>query len=112
MASKDINLKCGGETYHLDFSKFMYTEAKLLQKYTGLTVEALGPALKDGNIDAMAFLLWIAKKRLGDTTPFEEFDFDFLGLDIETQDEGEQVDDPADPTQRSGGATAEEHQLI
>lgn len=110
MASKSImTITSGGETYRIDFTKLMYTEAKLLQKHTGLTVQSIGPALKDQNMDAMAFLLWLSRKRSGDTVAWNDFDFDILDLDIQVGDGETAVeDDPSDPTPPAAGATAGE----
>lgn len=72
-----------GQTYEYD-GRLMASEARLLKTHVGMTVSQFGRAAQEEDIDALVFLIWLCRRRAGETDlKFSDVDFDLGSVDIE-----------------------------
>lgn len=65
-----------GREYRLE--KFLLSEARAVQRATGKTIQEFDEALKRGDADCLAALVWVARKREQPTLRFDEVDGDIM----------------------------------
>ncbi|MFB7595761.1 hypothetical protein [Streptomyces sp. NPDC056160] len=109
-----VKLTVEGTEYEYDGDRLLVAEARELKTYTGFTPPKWLAALDDQDPDALAFMIYLAKKRAGeslrfsdlDTLDYADFDMEFLDADDEPDDAGEAGEGsaPADPTVASGAS--------
>ncbi|MCI3277528.1 hypothetical protein [Streptomyces cylindrosporus] len=120
-----IKLTVEGQVYEFDDQKMLVAEAREIKTLTGLTVPKLFAGIDDGDADAIAALVFLAKKRTGETLRFSDLDtldladvnLDVVQPPVDTESTEQAVQDvheaavaavaaAADPTQPSAsGAT-------
>ncbi|MFF9097561.1 hypothetical protein ACF1AX_31120 [Streptomyces sp. NPDC014802] len=112
-----IKLTVEGTEYEWDSDRLLVAEARELKVHTGLTPPRWLAAIDEGDPDALAGLIYLAKKRAGENLRFSDLDtLDYHDVDLEVEDpadeeptdDGEQpAAEAADPTPVSGesGAT-------
>lgn len=82
----------GPEWVEFDGTRLMVEEARLLRRYTGRSFKELGDALVEGgDEEAIAAMVWLARRRAGVDEKFSGLDFDMEGVERE--------DIPPDPTE-------------
>lgn len=110
-----IKLTVQGVLYEFDNERLLLAEAREMKTLTGLTPPRWSVALDEGDADAVAALIFMAKKRAGETLRFSDLDtldyadieMEFIGEDEEQEGEGEQPEaapgaDPTGPPPSSG----------
>jgi hypothetical protein len=107
-----IKLKVEGTEYEWDSDRLLVAEARELKVLTGFTPPRWMAALDEQDPDAMAALIYLAKKRAGeslrfsdlDTLDYHDFDFEVVAPEAD-QEPSEQTSDGTgqpDPTPVSG----------
>jgi hypothetical protein len=95
-----INFVVQGTKLHFDEEHLSVDEARQIKKHAGLTVRGFLNGLKEYDVDALVALVWLAKHRTGDPTPWDAIAFDLLG-DLEIiPDENDEDADAGPPPQR------------
>lgn len=101
-----IRVTVQGVAYDFDQEHLLVAEARELKTYTGLTPPRWGPLIDEGDPDAVAFLIFLSKKRAGETLRFSDLDsLDYADIAVEAVDGPETEDSPtgeapaADPTE-------------
>jgi hypothetical protein len=61
-----LEITVDGKPYQYDPAKLLNTEAKAIQRFTGLKMSEFQTALGDENIDAITALVWLVRKRAGE----------------------------------------------
>ena len=88
-----------GNKYAFDPDTITTLEAIELKKMTGYTVPAWSEAMGEMDAEAFRALVWLARKRAGDTPPGRYSDFDFPLVEVaqsfEVDEEDEQDPTPA-----------------
>ena len=110
-----VKLTVEGTEYEWDTDRLLVAEARELKTYTGFTPPRWLAALDEDDPDAIAGLIYMAKKRAGETLRFSDLDgLDYADFSMEPvgpeseQAQGEQagaeagVQSAADPTPASG----------
>lgn len=110
-----IKLTVEGTEYEFNPERFLVAEARELKTYTGFTPPRWFAAIDEQDPDALAFLVYLAKKREGeqlrysdlDTLDYADFDMEIVDLDAEEEAQAEQAGDGTqqeqpDPTPASG----------
>jgi len=110
-----IKLKVEGTEYEWDSDRLLVAEARELKTYTGFTPPRWLAALDEGDPDACAALIYLAKKRAGENLRFSDLDtldyhdFDFEVTDPDAEDDankqsgdGQAAGEQPDPTPVSG----------
>lgn len=111
-----IKLKVEGTEYEWDSDRLLVAEARELKVHTGFTPPRWLAALDEQDPDALAALIYMAKKRAGESLRFSDLDtLDYADFELEVEDpdaENEEEQEgggagEADPTVESGesGAT-------
>lgn len=113
-----IKLTVEGQVYEFDQERLLLAEARQMKKLTGLTPPRWAEGIDEQDPDAIAMLVYMAKKRAGETLRFEDLDsLDYADIEMELVGEEEPaegerlaqaVDDvrqAADPTPPSGSGT-------
>jgi hypothetical protein len=102
-----MRIRINDTWYDLDQRKLLNTEAIALQKITGKTFMQVAEAMKDGDIEALSALVWLAMKRAGSDIRYSDLEFNLA--DVEIDEEGDEPDDSgeqaADPTGAADAAT-------
>lgn len=65
-----------GTTYTWDPTRMLYSEAAFLQKTVGMKLTEWQKALQDQDVFAAAGLVYLMKKRAGETPDWDTLDFD------------------------------------
>ncbi|MYR84088.1 hypothetical protein GTY41_03795 [Streptomyces sp. SID685] len=93
-----IKLKVEGVEYEWDGDRLLVAEARELKVHTGFTPGRWLAAVDEGDPDALAALIYLAKKRAGETLRFSDLDtLDYADFDLEVADpEGAQADGQSD----------------
>lgn len=111
-----IKLTVEGLEYYFDDDRMLVAEAREIKTLTGLSVRRLFSGVEEGDVDAIASLIYLAKKRAGETLRFSDLDgLNIADVDLEVvqpvgqgeaaaQGEGSAAT-PADPTPPSGSGT-------
>lgn len=106
-----IKLTVEGTSYEWDSERLLVAEARELKLHTGFTPPRWLAALDEQDPDALAALIYMAKKRAGETLRFSDLDgLDYADFEMEAVEpepegqDGEQAEVPtdADPTPASG----------
>ena len=69
-----IKLTVEGVVYEYDGDRLLLAEARELKLYTGFTPGKWGVAIDEGDPDALAFLIYLSKKRAGETLRYSDLD--------------------------------------
>ncbi|WP_435251705.1 hypothetical protein [Streptomyces tendae] len=86
-----IRVTVQGTRYDFDQEHLLVAEARELKTYTGLTPPRWAMGIDEGDPDAVAFLIFLSKKRAGETLRFSDLDnLDYADIEIEP------VEEPAD----------------
>lgn len=89
-----IKLTVEGIDYEFDGDRLLLAEARELKTHTGLTPGKWGVGIDEGDPDAIAFLIYLAKKRSGESLRFSDLDnIDYA--DIQMEEIGAAGDDAA-----------------
>lgn len=72
--------------YVYDGDTLLVSEARELKKYTGMGLAAFATGMKEGDVDAMVFVLYLARRRAGEAVQWREFDSMNIA-DMEMQDD-------------------------
>lgn len=112
-----IKLTVEGVDYEFDDKRMLVAEAREIKTLTGLTVPKLFAGVEEGDADAIASLVFLAKKRAGEALRFSELDsLDLADVDLDVvpdhdelaqaaQDVQQASEAAADPTPPSGSGT-------
>jgi hypothetical protein len=109
-----LKISVDGKDYEYNQSKLMASEASMVQRYLGRTVQEWTKGLDAGDVDCITALVWLIYKRDGQTVAFKDVDydlgsFDMVELDAEAEEEAQAEDensvDPLKPL--SGEASGE-----
>ncbi|MEW2250391.1 hypothetical protein AB0907_23990 [Streptomyces sp. NPDC006975] len=93
-----IRVTVQGTVYDFDENHLLIAEAREMKTLTGLTPPKWGIGVEEGDPDAVAALVYMAKKRAGETLRFSDLDsLDFADINLEVLDE---------PQAETGEATA------
>lgn len=96
-----IKLTVEGVVYEFDGDRLLLAEARELKTLTGLTPPKWSAGLDEGDPDAIAGLVYLAKKRSGETLRFSDLDsLDYADIDMELI--GEDAEEPAESEQAAG----------
>jgi len=97
-----LEITVDGKPYMYDPAKLMNTEAKAIQRFTGLKMSEFQTALGDENIDAITALVWLVRKRAGEVELVpEDVEFDLGSINIVDLDKPEETDVESDPSATS-----------
>ncbi|HWU24077.1 MAG TPA: hypothetical protein VN088_21255 [Nocardioides sp.] len=106
-----IKLTVEGTEYEWDSDRLLVAEARELKTYTGFTPPRWLAALDEQDPDALAALIYMAKKRAGESLRFSDLDtLDYANFELEVVDPDagapsgaeDQEQQDADPTPVSG----------
>lgn len=106
-----IKLTVEGTEYEWDSDRLLVAEARELKTYTGFTPPRWLAALDEQDPDALAALIYMAKKRAGESLRFSDLDtLDYANFELEAMNpepedpagEQGQEEPEADPTPVSG----------
>lgn len=103
-----MRIRINNTWYDLDQRKLLNTEAIALQKITGKTFMQVAEAMKEGDIEALSALVWLAMKRAGSDIRYSDLEFNLADVEIDEEDDGEPDDSgeqAADPTGAADAAT-------
>lgn len=81
-----------GRWYDFEGDRLLVREARELQELTGMGLQDFSDGIRHGKVDALVFMLYLAKRRSGEAVRFREFD-DMNIAELEIQD-----DDGQQPT--------------
>lgn len=82
--------------YDFDGTRLLVKEARELEELTGMGLQDFSDGIKRGKVDALVFMLYLAKKRSGEPVRFRDFDeVDIASLRIE-DDEQDAAGEPPD----------------
>lgn len=97
-----IKVTVEGTEYEWDSDRLLVAEARELKTYTGFTPPRWLAALDESDPDAVAALIFLAKKRAGETLRFSDLDtLDYADFEMEVVDP-EQNDTDAQPAEEAG----------
>lgn len=86
-----MKISVDGTTYDFDQSRLMLSEARLIERNTGMTIPRWQKALDEFNSDALAGLVLLLRRRAGETELlYEDVEFDVASIEIHD-------DEPAPP---------------
>lgn len=95
-----MKVQADGKTYDYQPDRLMYSEAKLIQKHTGMKLDAWQAGLRQMDPDAIAALLFTLRRRAGEALEWDAFDFDLGTFGIEDDEEP----DPKAPAPAASGS--------
>ena len=79
-----MKISVDGTSYDFDQGRLMLSEARLIEKNTGMTIPRWQKALDEFNSDALAGLVLLLRRRAGETElQFEDVEFDVASLTID-----------------------------
>lgn len=110
-----IKVTVEGSEYEWDTERLLVAEARELKVHTGFTPPRWLMALDEGDPDAIAGLIYLARKRAGETLRFSDLDtLDYHDFDYQPLEDPEADEQPGDseggageqpdPTPASGGS--------
>ena len=104
-----VKFEVDGQTYEIDTSRIMNTEAIAAQKVTGKNYNDWLGACDDGDIESITALVWIAMKRGNPELRFKDVEFPVFETwgNREYIVDDEVAADDADPTQADESAPTE-----
>ncbi|MFJ8348991.1 hypothetical protein ACIQ9J_22045 [Streptomyces sp. NPDC094153] len=84
-----IKLTVQGAVYDVDAQRLLLAEARELKTFTGFTPPRWFAALDDADPDATAYLIYLAKKRAGETLRYSDLDtVDYADIEVEIVEPG------------------------
>jgi hypothetical protein len=89
------------EVIEYDEDKLRLSEARKLQKVTGLGPQQLADGLKAGDFEVLGALVWLALHRVGVDVPYDDLDFDLGALQDLDEEPGPQGKAPTPETTTS-----------
>jgi len=72
--------------YAYDGDTLLVSEARELKKLTGMGLATFANGMKEGDVDAMVFTLYLARRRAGEAVHWRDFD-DMNIADMEMKDD-------------------------
>lgn len=66
MPTKIVRVSLDGNTYDIDFSDLTAVDAGLFRTHVGFALAAVLNGTKDGDIDAIAGLVWLYRRKHGE----------------------------------------------
>jgi hypothetical protein len=101
-----MRIRINDEWYDLDQRKLLNTEAIALQKITGKTFMQVAEAMRDGDIEALSAMVWLAMRRAGSDIRYSDLEFNLADVDVEDDEEPDSTEEEeADPTGAAAAAT-------
>lgn len=89
-----LKLTVEGVEYQFDGDHLLLAEAREIKTYTGMSVPKWSAGIDEGDPDAIQSLIYLAKKRAGETLRYSDLDsLDYADIDLAPMDdeaEGEQ----------------------
>lgn len=93
-----IKLTVEGIVYEFDGDHLLLAEAREIKTFTGMSVPKWSAGIDEGDPDAIQSLIYLAKKRAGETLRYSDLDtLDYADIDLEPMDE--EKDETAPPEQ-------------
>lgn len=83
------------ELIEFDETRLRLSEARKLQKVSGFHPADFVKGLQEGNVDALAAVIWLAMHRAGVEVEYDDLDFDLNGLEEVPDDTVGKEADPA-----------------
>lgn len=108
-----IKLTVEGVVYEFDQEKLLIGEAREMKTLTRLSPRRWGDGVEEGDPDAVAITIYLAKKRAGETLRFSELDsLDYADIQLEVLDEaapadGERLAEAVGDVQRAAEAAVQ-----
>lgn len=110
-----LKLTVEGAVYEFDGDRLLLAEARELKTYTGLTPPKWAAGIDEQDPDAIAFLIYLAKKRSGeslrysdlDTIDYADIEMEHVGAPGDDDAAAEEAGTAADPTPPSGTGTTQ-----
>lgn len=97
-----IKLTVEGTVYEFDGDRLLLAEARELKSYTKMTPPKWSAGIDEGDPDATQFLIYLAKKRAGETLRFSDLDtLDYADIELEN------VDPEPDENEAGAASTAD-----
>lgn len=93
--------------HELDLDKMLFSEARAIQKVTGMTLPEAVDAFNHGDVDVVQALVWVTVKRSQPTLTFSDLDSRAIG-DAKIDIQPDEVSDETDPTQAADAAATSE----
>lgn len=92
-----LKVSVDGKDYEYNQEKLMASEASMVQRYLGRTIQEWTKGLDSGDVDCITALVWLIYKRDGQTVAFKDVDydlgsFDMVDLDAEAEEEAKAED--------------------
>jgi hypothetical protein len=76
-----LNFSLNGVDYAFDVEKFSLREAREVAELTGLTLpEYTSGLINMNNVEALAAMVYLARKRAGEECSYSDIDFDVIDL--------------------------------
>jgi hypothetical protein len=100
-----LKLTVEGVVYEFDGDHLLLAEARELKTYTGMTLPKWSAGVDEMDPDAIQALIYLAKKRAGETLRFSDLDsLDFADIELEPMDDEEEATEgePGTPQQQVG----------
>lgn len=92
-----LKLTVEGVVYEFDGDHLLLAEARELKTFTGMSVPKWSAGIDEGDVDAIQALIYLAKKRAGETLRFSDLEtLDYADIDLEMMDD-EEKDEEAGP---------------
>lgn len=85
-----MKIKVDGREYEYDPNRLLFSEAAFVQKKTGMKIQEWQQGLADMDAFALAGVVYIVRKRAGETPDWDTLDFDIASLEFVDDDEAEQ----------------------
>jgi hypothetical protein len=97
MATGEIQIKIGDEEYFFDPVRVANDEAMLIERTCGCTFTQWQKQLEEGSVTALTALVWLLRRRNGQTSlKFTDVHFDLGDFDINTDEPGTEEANPTD----------------
>lgn len=88
-----MKVKVDGTEYEYDASKLLFSEAAFVQKKTGMKIQEWQQGLAEMDAFALAGLIYILRKRAGESPDWDTLEFDIASLEWVADDD--EVEEPA-----------------
>ena len=81
-----------GVEYEFDGDRLLLAEAREIKTFTGMSVAKWSRGIDEYDVDAIQVLIYLAKKRAGETLRFSDLDgVDFAEISLESMDDEEEA---------------------
>lgn len=92
-----LKLTVEGVVYEFDGDHLLLAEARELKTFTGMSVPKWSAGIDEGDVDAIQALIYLAKKRAGETLRFSDLEtLDYADIDLEMMDDEEENGEEAE----------------